>query len=229
MVGVLILAFVVMLLSFTSTRYDQHTGQFQRDPRPSGDSSTTQSAQLAQPQAGGVAEAFEPAKPDIPEWVFLSKSSDKELSTLLRKAARQVQKSPDCLEVTQALIDRAQSKPGRPVFWVTCRVNRPAPFDAENFFITKEEIERDVIIRLPPPVDKYAAIDVCKQYVRRQAKFASSVNFSLLGTRSSQAPNGNAKVILDFTAKNEFGAELPYRAECRFTTDGKSEASIDPR
>lgn len=49
----------------------------------------------------------------------------------------------------------------------------------------------------------------CTYYILSVAEFPSSVDFSLFGTRG-----GRDYVDIDFTAKNAWGAELPYTASC---------------
>jgi hypothetical protein len=65
------------------------------------------------------------------------------------------------------------------------------------------------------------AVAACRELTRASAKFPSSVNFSILNTLSGKSSgSGDTWVNLEFTAKNEVGADLPYKSECRFPIDG---------
>ena len=77
---------------------------------------------------------------------------------------------------------------------------------------------------------KDAALTICRETVRKSAKFPSSVDFATFGqvVNTSQA-SGETWVELDFEAKNAIGAKLPYKANCGFPIHGKPTFSVSNR
>lgn len=66
-----------------------------------------------------------------------------------------------------------------------------------------------------------AARERCADAIRADATFPASVDIKwFLGVQTVQASGGNILVSMDFTAKNAFGAELPFHARCMIDTRG---------
>lgn len=66
-----------------------------------------------------------------------------------------------------------------------------------------------------------AAVRACSDMIKGNAKFPSSVDLHLMTGLSTdmRGPRNTARVFLDFDAKNGFGAEVSFTAECHFDTD----------
>lgn len=111
----------------------------------------------------------------------------------------------------------SRSKPGDPVFFVTCGSGASAfnvwfrPIDAQagRSFAAKE------------PLGKKAAVDACEAAAKHAAAHPSSVEFSRVWDLAYMPHvSGRARVVSTFTAKNALNLELEYRIDCLF--DGKS-------
>ena len=70
-----------------------------------------------------------------------------------------------------------------------------------------------------------AAMENCQQKVRGRLQYPSSAGFSALQAESKQTA-GEFVIQQDFTAKNGFGAELPYRYVC-VTNDAGTVTSLE--
>lgn len=79
-------------------------------------------------------------------------------------------------------------------------------------------------------MSKDTALTICHETVIGNAKFPSSVDFSTFGSvvNTSQG-SGETWVEMDFDAKNELGAMLPYKAKCGFPIHGKHTFSVTKR
>lgn len=79
-------------------------------------------------------------------------------------------------------------------------------------------------------MSKDAALLICRETVIKAAKFPSSVDFATLGSivNTSQG-SGETWVEMDFEAKNELGAQLPYKAKCGFPINGAPTFSVARR
>lgn len=104
--------------------------------------------------------------------------------------------------------------------------------DAKGRFITEKSASSvadiQTIEQRAFPQD--AALTICRETVRKSAKFPSSVDFAAFGqvVNTSQA-SGETWVELDFEAKNGIGAMLPFKANCGFPIHGKPTFSVSNR
>jgi len=78
-------------------------------------------------------------------------------------------------------------------------------------------------------VSQDVALQVCRDSVRRSAKFPSSVDFDFLGSAAETYSDGTTVAQLDFEAKNGFGNLIPQRAICRFPVTGDPSIKIGNR
>ena len=151
----------------------------------------------------------------------------KRFMPLMVKAGKLVAKNPKCLEVLDGSISSDPWPADNPKFFITCKIQHAYPY--ENFFVTKKEIDAGITPDLPKPVAKERAILLCRNSVKSNATFPSTVSFSWFGIETSVGSNGNTEVLMNLTAKNALGAELPYRARCLVLPDESVETAITGR
>ena len=79
-------------------------------------------------------------------------------------------------------------------------------------------------------MSKDAAKDACRDMVKKSAKFPSSVDFATFSTvANTSVASGETWVEINFEAKNELGAKLPYKASCGFPINGKATLNVSKR
>lgn len=104
--------------------------------------------------------------------------------------------------------------------------------DAKGRFITEKSASSvaDIQTIEQRAFSQDAALKICRETVRKSAKFPSSVDFATFGqvVNTSQG-SGETWVELDFEAKNGLGAMLPYKANCGFPIHGKPTFSVSNR
>lgn len=103
----------------------------------------------------------------------------------------------------------------------------------KRIYLTDAELKSDGAVRTQDEKawDEGKAIVACRQMVKGNAAIPSSVDFhSFTGTSASTAKTlGNVEVLLDFDAKNAFGAEIGYTARCIFPPQRKGSIEISLR
>lgn len=67
------------------------------------------------------------------------------------------------------------------------------------------------------PIDKFAAIEVCKRAILASASHPSTVEFPALNYDLRDGGGGKTELLMSFKAKNGFGLQLEYDAQCDFT------------
>lgn len=96
--------------------------------------------------------------------------------------------------------------------------------NGERFFVSDKDLNKELKSQSEQAISDKVALSECREMVKRDAKYPDSVDFKLLDTSVQKSKtHGNIIVTTKFTAKNDFGAELPYTAKCLFTPDGKVE------
>jgi hypothetical protein len=117
----------------------------------------------------------------------------------------------------------SKSKPGKPVFFVTCG----AGVKAVNVFFSQEDLAEVQTFKAPVHIDKARAVRLCENYAKSAANFPSTVDFSTFWDLAvTEHPNGNTTVLSSFTAKNAFGLELEHNIRCLLDPSGLIEANI---
>lgn len=98
-----------------------------------------------------------------------------------------------------------------------------------RIYLTEAELKSGAEVRTQAENswDEGEAIVACRGMTKRSATIPSSVNFhSFTGTSAKTAKTtGNVQVLLDFDAKNGFGAEIGYTARCIF--EPRKQGSIE--
>ncbi|MNO88608.1 hypothetical protein D3C76_800630 [compost metagenome] len=135
-----------------------------------------------------------------------------EIEKLRRRAAERVVDSGKCDTVENVqLSDESTLKALK--FFIDCG-------NSSRFYLTESEIKSGAVARTQSEKawDEGEAIVACKKLIKNEATIPSSVDFhSFTGTRATTAQTtGNVQVLLDFDAKNAFGAEIGYTARCIF-------------
>ena len=121
----------------------------------------------------------------------------------------------NCHEIdpSSVALSPTKSKPGDPVFFVTCGAGagafnvwfRPSDAEGASSFAAKESLGRA------------AAVEACEAAAKRAATHPSTVSFSRIWDLAYMPHvSGRARVVSSFTAKNGFGLELKYRIDCLF-------------
>ena len=126
------------------------------------------------------------------------------------------QENRNCRQIDTSSVAKSpsRSKPGDPVFFVTCGSGASAfnvwfrPNDAQQAsrsFAAKE------------PLGKKAAADACEAAAKQAAAHPSTVEFSRVWDLAYLPHvSGRARVVSTFTAKNALNLELKYRINCFF-------------
>lgn len=115
------------------------------------------------------------------------------------------------------------SKPGDPVFFVTCKSGS----SMFNVYFRPGDIEADKTFVARQPIGKAAAISACEVAARNAVNHPSTVNFSrIMDAAYAPHPSGRARVTSSFTAKNAFNLELKYNINCLFEGNELIETTI---
>lgn len=88
--------------------------------------------------------------------------------------------------------------------------------------------EADGVLKSKDDVNPYAKsmFSSCKEIIKANAKYKSSVNVSMMSSEQRISPSGDAWTDIPFTAKNDFGNELPMIATCSWNVYGELSFSL---
>ena len=107
----------------------------------------------------------------------------------------------------------SRSKPGDPVFFVTCGSGA----SAFNVWFRPTDVQAGLSFTAKEPLGRKAAADACEVAARQVAAHPSTVKFSRVWDFAyTSHVSGRARVVSTFTAKNAFNLELKYRIDCLF-------------
>lgn len=126
-----------------------------------------------------------------------------------------VRENDRCASIDPGTVSKSpkQSRPGQPVFFVTCNVGA----SAFNVWFKPSDVTNGRVFRATPNIAQGPAVDACEAAVKSAATHPSTVSFSrIMDLSFDQAPSGRSQVLSTFTAKNSFGLELKYRVSCIF-------------
>lgn len=124
-------------------------------------------------------------------------------------------------DVTSVAQSSSRSKPGDPVFFVTCD-SSSGPFN-----VWFRPSDADKVFAAVRPIGRHDAANACEAYAKSAATHPSTVDFSrIMDLAYSTYPNGRARVVSSFTARNSFNLELRYRIDCLFEGNQMLEANI---
>ena len=149
-----------------------------------------------------------------------------ELQTYREKAAEVVSRNPLCSKVELSEISDRGSL-NNMHFWVQCP---GSDFAGTRFRFTEEQL-RATNVKVVSEADKVMgeaqATERCEQMIAQKATHPSTVGINPFGTGYQAFPaNENARVDMQFSAKNAFGMKLKYNARCTFTSAGQGEVRI---
>jgi len=147
----------------------------------------------------------------------------RQIVAVVNKIARE-NRNCDQIDTSSVAKSPSRSKPGDPVFFVTCGSGanvfnvwfKPTDTGAEPAFAAKE------------PLNKSTAVDACEVAAKRAAIHPSTVEFSRVWDLAYMPHvSGRARVVSTFTAKNALNLELKYRIDCLFDGPALIETSIE--
>jgi hypothetical protein len=114
----------------------------------------------------------------------------------------------------------AWNNPQRKPYYVTCLAKDGK--DAFNIFFNATDISSDAPLRGPSPFDESASRRLCERAIKGKASHPSTVDIhSIMGYATSTSGSGMRVVRQDFTAKNDYGLELKFRAHCYVDSSGE--------
>jgi len=110
-------------------------------------------------------------------------------------------------------------------YYVTCQNEEVLAF---NVFFSKADVVSNKSLAPPTPYDESASRKMCEAAIKSKARFPSTVNVhSFMGYATKTFPgDGRRLIVQDFSAKNGYGLELTYKAECWTNPDGQFEIEI---
>jgi len=91
----------------------------------------------------------------------------------------------------------------------------PLPAPTPSATLTAQS-EAPPVVAQVEPIAKLDAIDVCQKAILARASHPSTVEFPTFDYDFRDAGDGSSKLLMSFKAKNGFGLELKYDAECDF-------------
>jgi len=143
-------------------------------------------------------------------------------SPYLRKAAELQAKSSQCKKVTYVDISGNRSKPGSPVFYVTCENGSGQSY---NTWYTLEQLDAKAVASAPKPfANRAVRVSECQKRLVKELKRPDTVNYGNI-TETEHA-NGNVTVFIQFSARSEINLPVAKKVRCLVTTTGTYELSI---
>lgn len=117
----------------------------------------------------------------------------------------------------------SRSKPGDPVFFITCGTGA----NAFNVWFRPTDVQAGRSLVAKEPLGRNAAVDACEVAAKQAATHPSTVEFSRIRDLA-YVPHvsGRAHVFSTFSAKNAFNLKLKYRIGCLFDGTTLVETSI---
>ena len=135
-----------------------------------------------------------------------------EIVTAVNKISRE---NARCLKIdpTSMAKSGSKSKPGKPVFYVTCNTSG----DAFNVWFEPGDVKHGRIFAATQNINQGAAVAICEQAAKNAATHPSTVEFSKFTDLSFHpSASGRSRVLSTFQAKNAFNLQLSYRISCLF-------------
>lgn len=136
--------------------------------------------------------------------------------TQVTAAVNKISRENDrCSTIDPSSIARSpsRSKPGKPVFFVTCGKGA----SAFNVWFEPSDIGSGRTFAATQNIGQAQAIQACKSAAMDAATHPSTVDFSsILDASFHPHASGRSRVLSTFTAKNSFGLELKFRISCLF-------------
>ena len=148
---------------------------------------------------------------------------------LLKEGAEQLSKDPSCPKIIIGDVSTKKWPKSNPMFFYTCER------DGQLFTVNRKKSQIEATRKtggtsfVPTPIDANIAISSCKKFIKSSATVPSSVETSFFDTGTHAYPNGNLRVTMGFSAKNAFGGEGKYYANCLVLPNGKLEGNISEK
>ena len=136
-----------------------------------------------------------------------------------------VRENRNCSQIDTHSVAKSpsRSKPGDPVFFVTCGSGA----NAFNVWFRPADVQSGRSLAAKEPLEKIAAVDACEAAAKQAATHPSTVEFSrILDLAYLPHVSGRARVVSTFSAKNAFNLELKYRIDCLFDGPALVETNI---
>lgn len=135
-----------------------------------------------------------------------------------RNAARVAASSGKCDSIIYVGLAESRSvAPKSPVAFVDCN-------NGERFYAALGDVPGTVKAQSGKSVGKDVARAECLDKVRASESFPSSVRFGIgSAVVNDHKTTGAVSVMVDYTAKNSIGLEVPRSGRCLFPTDGPPE------
>ena len=146
--------------------------------------------------------------------------------SLVRKGAEIVWKNnPRCHRVEVVAPAKSRSKPGDPVWFITC-----SPSDGSsvfNIFYSLNDVADEKEIPKVKNVSGSDAIKACREWTKKQINYPSTLDFNeITGTTVHHHNNGRTTVRSDSTAKNGFGVEIGMKVRCLVDRTGVLDGTL---
>lgn len=154
------------------------------------------------------------------------RDSDAFKPKLVAAVNRIVRENARCPTVDPGTLSKSgpRSKPGKPVFYVTCQGEQP--FNV--WFEPSDAADKGKSFSAMRNVDRGGAVQLCEQAAKEAANNPQTVSFSkFMDLAFVPYANGNTRIISSFTAKNTFGVESKFRIECFFEGSTMTERNIE--
>ncbi|AOE86993.1 hypothetical protein [Pseudomonas sp. TCU-HL1] len=147
-----------------------------------------------------------------PKTVAKYKSRLKEIERMRRRAAEMAIDSGKCDYVEAVELSDSRSSLRNIHIWVDCT-------NQQRFYLSEKEIKDATPVRAESEKawDTDDARTACRELIKDNATIPSSVDIHVFGSDvyRSQA-DGRVVITFNFDAKNEYGAEIGYTANCYF-------------
>lgn len=175
------------------------------------------SAPKAKPHKAEISSyALTPYTPDqYPKTFAKFGSRMDELEAYRRKAAETAARNPQCKQVDGSELSSIKSTLNNMQFFVDCNMDSKMV----RFRFTESELDNQVaaVSESEKAFTKEQSGELCKELIRKSVNHPSTlgINGWDYGYKKFE-PVGNTAVWMDFKAKNGFGLELKYTAECKF-------------
>jgi len=166
---------------------------------------------------------FKYTKKDNPKlYQRWGKSGIAKINELIPKAARLIAKESSCDRVELVEVSDSKSKPrSKIVFFADCT-------NGKRFYVSEDDIKNQAHVTAvqDKQIDEAAAINLCDVAIKQQLVNPSTFRGHVLDTGTFLGITENIVVTRGFTAKNNAGMEIEYRARC-IITDTDVEVSME--
>ncbi|RPD86268.1 hypothetical protein EGK75_09100 [Neisseria weixii] len=138
-----------------------------------------------------------------------------------KKALEYAASSNRCDKVEYvAFSDKESVYPNRIVSFADCE-------NGERFYYDDSKDVKYAVAESEKAVTEGSAYSVCKDMVRSELNYPSTLDVRLLDSRiNKNQTTGNVVVVLGFNAKNGFGVQEEHKARCVVTNNGEAEIAL---